>query len=184
MVRSEDRLFGHCRLTLSKRKRKPEWVNATLHAIRTWSECSTRSLYFPLRVETWSPRVLEGVNGLGYSLRSIEINRTEIGWNLPWFYPSPQPVMGAATRGASDGLFCPIIISVADQETVAGCFVSLHVVHLCLHPLDIRFRWRHLPHRLRCSAKKKDTSSLRCRWESLAVVYDIYCTNANKNVKF
>lgn len=93
---------------------------------------------------------------------------------------SPHPVMGAATRGASDGLFCSIVISVANQETVAGCFISLRAVHLCLNPLDIRFSWRHLPHHLRCSAKKKDTSSLRCRWEGFAVVYDIYRRNANK----
>lgn len=95
-------------------------------------------------------------------------------------YASPHPVIGAATRGASDGLFCPIIISVADQETAARGFISLRAIHLCLNPRDIRFSWKHLPHRLHCSAKKEDTSSLRCRWEDFAVVYDIYHTNTNK----
>ena len=89
--------------------------------------------------------------GVGFRARSLVL------------YASAHPVMGAATRGASDGLFCPIIISVADQETVARGFISLRAIHLCLNLHNIRFSWKHLPHRLRCSAKKEGTSSLRCR---------------------
>lgn len=91
----------------------------------------------------------------------------------------PSSSYGAATRGASDGLFCSIIISVANQETVTGCIISLRAVHLCLNPLDIRFSWRHLPPSPPLLCKKERHISLRCRW-GFAVVYGIYCRNANK----